>query len=186
MRRRASRRLVESRVPSGQRIRHHCARLVQSRQVFVHLMQETLTCSSDRLTLRTTTVAGLQERRERHRWAWARLRRIGSPGRNWRPRLSLSDRHKRSGNSEQVVAKVVPDGPPFARSRSVMAVQLVFRRRAARAVLGTNPTRSATYQSCDIRQLRTPISSWRRLSVSNEPLQVLVPVVRDHDGGGSS
>jgi len=40
MRRRASRRLVESRVPRRQRVGHPCARLVQSREVFVHFFQQ--------------------------------------------------------------------------------------------------------------------------------------------------
>ena len=61
MRWRAGRRLVEPRVPGGQRFGHRCARLLQSRQVFVHLFQQALAGSTDRVARRTTTVAGFQE-----------------------------------------------------------------------------------------------------------------------------
>ena len=55
MRRRPGRRLVEPRVPGGQRFGHRCARLVQSRQVFVHLFQQALAGRTDRVARRTTT-----------------------------------------------------------------------------------------------------------------------------------
>ena len=61
MRWRAGRRFVEPLVPGGQCFGHRCARLLQSRQVLVHLFQQALAGSTDRLARRTTTVAGFQE-----------------------------------------------------------------------------------------------------------------------------
>jgi len=61
MRRRARRRLVEPRVPGGQRFGHRRACLVQSHQVFVHLLQQALAGSLDQIARWTTTVAGFQE-----------------------------------------------------------------------------------------------------------------------------
>jgi hypothetical protein len=61
MRWRAGGRLGQPRIPSGQRIGHRCTRLVQARQVLVHLFQQALAGRTDRMARRTTDLAGFQE-----------------------------------------------------------------------------------------------------------------------------
>jgi len=64
MRRRAGRRPLEPRVPAVQRLGHRRASLQQSSQLFVHLFQEALACSPDRMARWTPALASLEEASE--------------------------------------------------------------------------------------------------------------------------
>jgi hypothetical protein len=64
VRRRASGCVLESRVPGGKRFRHGLPGLMQTRQVIIHLLQETLAGSADRMTGWTPAVTRFQKTRQ--------------------------------------------------------------------------------------------------------------------------